>query len=422
VILSNFRTGFKFSSFSFLISGLSGVLLNLIVIIKFDLATLGIFNQALVVYVIFSQFANLGLSHTTLYFSSNISYSIVERKDIIYCALVISFFSGIIFSIIGFKSDSIFNYFFKSYDLSQAIKYSSLGLVFFPCNKVLLFGLNGLGNVKVHSIFQALRSVFIVLGLIILIALDVKPFLLISTFALTESALFFIILSFYIYKFKFPKLRNSIKHLKKVIKFGIKSFINPLLTEFYPKIDIVLLGFYFNDKIVGIYSLASIFIEGLNQIPLIFTINLNPRFSRLFKKNKKVLLIKLIKKVFKNIILIMGTIIFLIIMFGYFTINHFFDSPASYNQSLIIFLILSLGIIISSRYYPLQMIFNQNGLPQTYTLFYIFIIIINLLLSIILINIFEFYGVAFGTALANICSIYILKILCKKKLSLELND
>ena len=89
----------------------------------------------------------------------------------------------------------------------------------------------------------------------------------------------------------------------------LNHFLNPLLTEFYPKIDIILIGFYFNDKVVGIYSIASIFIEGLTQISMIFTTNLNPRFSRLYKKNKKELLIKLIKKVFINIALIIFTIV-----------------------------------------------------------------------------------------------------------------
>ena len=245
MILSNFKTGFKFSSISFLISDFCGVLLNLILIIRFDLEILGIFNQALVVYVIISQFANLGLSHTTLYFSSNISFSVIERKDIIYSALIISLISGFIFSIIGYKSDLIFYNFFNSYELSQAIKYSSLGLIFFPSNKVLLSGLNGLGEIRFHSIFQALRSILLVVCLIVLINMDIEPYLLISTFVLTELLLFIIILSYYLYIFKLPKIIASINHLNKVIVFGFKSFLNPLLTEFYPKIDIILIGFLF---------------------------------------------------------------------------------------------------------------------------------------------------------------------------------
>ena len=421
MILSNFKTGFKFSSISFLISGFCGVLLNLILIIRFDLEILGIFNQALVVYVIISQFANLGLSHTTLYFSSNISFSVIERKDIIYSALIISLISGFIFSIIGYKSDLIFYNFFNSYELSQAIKYSSLGLIFFPSNKVLLSGLNGLGEIRFHSIFQALRSILLVVCLIVLINMDIEPYLLISTFVLTELLLFIIILSYYLYIFKLPKIIASINHLNKVIVFGFKSFLNPLLTEFYPKIDIILIGFYFNDKVVGIYSIASIFIEGLTQISMIFTTNLNPRFSRLYKKNKKELLIKLIKKVFINIALIIFTIVLFLVLFAYLAINFFLDNTGTYNQSLVTFIILSIGILVSSGFYPLQMIFNQNGLPRVHTTFYISIIIINILFSFALINILGFYGAAINTALSNILSIYILKILCQRKLSLQLN-
>ena len=421
MILSNFKTGFKFSSISFLISGFCGVLLNLILIIRFDLEILGIFNQALVVYVIISQFANLGLSHTTLYFSSNISFSVIERKDIIYSALIISLISGFIFSIIGYKSDLIFYNFFNSYELSQAIKYSSLGLIFFPSNKVLLSGLNGLGEIRFHSIFQALRSILLVVCLIVLINMDIEPYLLISTFVLTELLLFIIILSYYLYIFKLPKIIASINHLNKVIVFGFKSFLNPLLTEFYPKIDIILIGFYFNDKVVGIYSIASIFIEGLTQISMIFTTNLNPRFSRLYKKNKKELLIKLIKKVFINIALIIFTIVLFLVLFAYLAINFFLDNTGTYNQSLVTFIILSIGILVSSGFYPLQMIFNQNGLPRVHTTFYISIIIINILFSFALINILGFYGATINTALSNILSIYILKILCQRKLSLQLN-
>ena len=275
----------------------------------------------------------------------------IERKDIIYSALIISLISGFIFSIIGYKSDLIFYNFFNSYELSQAIKYSSLGLIFFPSNKVLLSGLNGLGEIRFHSIFQALRSILLVVCLIVLINMDIEPYLLISTFVLTELLLFIIILSYYLYIFKLPKIIASINHLNKVIVFGFKSFLNPLLTEFYPKIDIILIGFYFNDKVVGIYSIASIFIEGLTQISMIFTTNLNPRFSRLYKKNKKELLIKLIKKVFINIALIIFTIVLFLVLFAYLAINFFLDNTGTYNQSLVTFIILSIGILVSSGFY-----------------------------------------------------------------------
>ena len=204
----------------------------------------------------------MGLSYAILYFSSNISFSIAERIDIIYSALIISVLSGIIFSTIGFRSDSIFYHFFNSYELSQAIKYCSLGLIFFPSNKVLLSGLNGLGEIRFHSIFQALRSILLIVCLIVLINMNIEPYLLISTFVLTELLLFIMILSYYLYTFKLPRIIALINHLHKVIVFGFKSFLNPLLTEFYPKIDIILVGFFFNDKVVGIYSIASIFIEG----------------------------------------------------------------------------------------------------------------------------------------------------------------
>ncbi len=315
----------------------------------------------------------------------------------------------------------MFYYFFNSYELSQAIKYSSIGLLFFPSSKVLLSGLNGLGEIRVYSIFQAIRSILIVVSLIFLISVKTKPYLLISTFVLTEAILFLIILSYYIYAFKLPKIKNFINHLNKIIVFGFRSFINPLLAELYPKIDIILIGFYFDDKYVGIYSIAAIFIEGLTQIPMIFTTNLNPRFSRLYKKNKKELLIKLIKKVIKNIALIIIALVSIFVGFAYLAINFYLDNPGTYNQSLITFLILGLGIIISSGYYPLQMIFNQNGLPEAYTKFYIIIIILNFILSFTLINIIGFYGASIGTALANMISILILKSFCQKKLSLQLN-
>ena len=154
---------------------------------------------------------------------------------------------------------------------------------------------------------------------------------------------------------------------------------------------------------------------------MIFTTNLNPRFSRLYKKNKKELLIKLIKKVFINIALIIFTIVLFLVLFAYLAINFFLDNTGTYNQSLVTFIILSIGILVSSGFYPLQMIFNQNGLPRVHTTFYISIIIINILFSFALINILGFYGAAINTTLSNILSIYILKILCQRKLSLQLN-
>tara|TARA_B100002051_G_C16667795_1_gene602748 strand:- start:75 stop:1355 length:1281 start_codon:yes stop_codon:yes gene_type:complete len=419
-IFSNFNTGIIYSSVSFLLSGLCGIVSNLIIYIYFDLTILGIFNQALAIYVIISQISNFGLSHTILYFSSNITLSKQTRIDIIYGALIISIITAGLVTALCFYNFEIFIVLLNSNKLAEAIKYSSIGLIFFSMNKVLLSGLNGLGKIKNYAIFQAFRSIFILTFLIVLMMISIESHLLILTFCISEAALAILILIFYNISLNKPRIKNSLNFLKQIFNYAINSFLNPLLAEFYPKIDLLLLGYFYEDKIAGIYSLASILVEGINQIPIIFTTNLNPRFSKLYKKNKKSLLINLIKKVKINLLGIMSIIIINMFVFIYIITRYIINTPDAF-QSFLIFVILCIGILFSSGYHPIQMIFNQNGIPRTYTLFYIILISTNVFISLIFISFFNFFGAAMGTAFTNIFSIAILKIMCRNKLSLKIS-
>ena len=51
------------------------------------------------------------------------------------------------------------------------------------------------------------------------------------------------------------------------------------------RIDVIMLGFFLDDKSVGIYSFAAFFAEGFLQLIIVIQNNLNPKIALLSGKN-----------------------------------------------------------------------------------------------------------------------------------------
>ena len=417
--ISRFDRGIINNALSFLIVGLCGLILNVLILYFYNLETLGIFNQAFAIYVIISQLANFGLYYSVLNVSSDVNINSQQKIDSIFSALILGILISIPVILVALNFIDNIIYYFNSRPLGKSIEIGCYALVFFSGNKVLIAGLNGLGRVSLVAFFNALRPSLIIIVLIIAVLSKVQGQYLFVVFFFSELFLFTFLLWYYLSKEKLPNPHKVLTHIITHITFGSKSVLNALLVEFNPKVDILLIGFYFNDEIAGAYSIAAMIIEGINQIPQIFMINLNQRLSTLYKKNKNDLLSKLITNTKNNIFFIMFICLFLSNFILYSCLSNFIDSYEIYNSIINFHLTLSIGILSFSGYYPLQMIFNQNSYPGYYSFFLSSCLLFNLTFSIILIKYYSYYGIAIGTALTNVIAIIILKYICKNQLNIK---
>ena len=305
--------------------------------------------------------------------------------------------------------------FFKNENVNTGFLLSLPGLTFFSLNKVGLSLLNGLRQMKSFAVFQALRYFLMLTALAALIILKAPGDYVSGILTISEFILF-VLLNIYLIKYYKAGFSNeTLKWSRLHFRFGSKAMIGNMMNT---KVDVLVLGYFTDERIVGIYSFASSLADGFNQLPFVLRNNINPLLTKCFYKNGvKVLerVINKIKKSFYKIILVLGIIAI--------SIYPFLVSILGFKQELagswIVFIILISGIVISGGYLPFLFIFNQTGRPGLQSLFLFTFFFTNLILNLILAPLLGMYGSAIASALTFVLQVFYMKKLVLKKLSIK---
>ena len=431
LLLTKFQVSKKFSSDvlwnigSFCVMGLSGVLLNVLIARFFALDILGGFNQVFSIYILFSQFAVCGIHLSVVKYLSEITNKDKNFNNIIFSALIsvsiIAFFVClIVFQFIPFIGELL-----NSLLVRNGLYFVLPGLWFFSLNKVLIAVLNGNRRMKAFAFFQAARYIFIVSVIIFCIMMHWNGEMLPIVFTIAELILFICLFLYVFFSMSlyFPKKASFNNDLmfwfKKHVIFGTKAFLGGALGEINTRVDVLMLGVFCSDHIVGIYSFAAILVEGIAQFMFVFRANVNPIISRLFiNRELEKLKYKISRgiRLFYCLMIVVGVIATIVYPFCL----EMFIKNNNYNVSWVIFSILMFGVMCSSGYYPFNMILTQTGFAGYNTIFIGCIVLTNALLNLLLIPSFGMYGAAIATSIAFVCSIFYLKIFVRKLLKIRI--
>tara|TARA_B100000212_G_scaffold288167_1_gene229157 strand:+ start:379 stop:1653 length:1275 start_codon:yes stop_codon:yes gene_type:complete len=408
----------NFISLAFL--GLSGILLNLIISLYYEPDILGAFNQVLSIYIVFSMIGSGGFNYSVLRAIAINSKNINEIENIICGALLPVVFLSLLTTLILFFLIDPISLWLKSELVYIGLQSILPGLFFFSINKVLLNGvLNGFQKFKKYAFYQSLRYLIILFGLLIAIVFSFEGGKLPFIFSLSEIFLFIFLFIEVSIISRWWRSNNFYYWLKKHFSYGIKGLSSGILIELNSKIDIIFIGYFLSDRLVGIYSFAALFAEGFLQFLIIFQNLYNPIIAKfLFQKNYKDLSY-FVKTRRKKIYKYTFSLFFLILII-YRLLMEYITNDISYLQSLLPFAILIIGITLASGYIPYYNIFFMDNKPFWQSLFMILIVLSNIFLNIFLIPIFNINGAATATALSFLLSILFLKILSRKIINLKL--
>lgn len=403
--------------------GICGILMHTIIGRFYGAATLGVFNQVYSFFILFSQFAVLGLHNSTLKHLAQFSDDHGTRGDIILSAIVITFLVGGLASGLLFLLKDSVGKLLQSPDVATGLFYVIPGLWFFALNKVLLSVLNGLRLMKIYAVAQAMRYILIVSALVALMIYKAPGSVLPMVFSISELILL-IVLSVYVFgkglcpkKLRSLNLRNY--WAKKHISFGLRAMPSGAFRDINTRVDVLILGLFTTDRLVGIYSFAAILAEGVIQVIKVLRTNLNPIITRMFYREGRLKLETTIKrgvKLFYPVAIIGGTIGILI--FPLF-VNTFFGDTG-FIESRNIFIILMVGIIASAGYRPFDMLFVQVGYPGIYSIMIFLTVTVNVILNSIFIWQWGIIGAAIATSISFVFSVIFLKIMARKKLGISI--
>lgn len=397
---------------------LIGILLNVLILNFYDANALGVFNQVYAVYILLSQLAVGGVHLAIQYFVPQNSNNNEALRHLLVTSLFSSVLTGICFIGLGYLSIPFLGKLLGSEDLETGMYYTFWGLFFFSFNKIILSFLNGLREMKKFAFFQFLRFFLMLISLSILLYLKVDMKYLAVILALSELVLF-LILIVVIHKYLIFRINSTMKQVfYNQFRFGNKVLLGNFLLDINTKIDIFTLGIFLSDFWVGIYSFAATIAEGFMQLAVLLRNNINPIITRLYEgKNLRLMTSVLQKnrKLFFKYTFVLG-----VISIMGFPVFAFLAGVEDVTTTSIIYAVLVGGFIITGGYQPYLMFFNQVGMPKTHTLFILIICSSNIICNIILVPLIGVVGAAVGTAISFLIQMFVMKLLIKKKVEINL--
>jgi len=397
---SRFNRDVLWNTASLAILGVSGIIINLVIMALRGPQALGIFNQVFAFYIVISQIATGGIQFSTLKHCSYKQDNMQECAVITSSALMLVAFLGIIICITLFSLRNVIGRILESPAVSLGLSFAAPGLVFFSLNKVLLMALNGLRNMRAFAVFQALRYILILTIAVAIIFLGYPESYLPLSLTLTEVILFLALMLYinlFIFHMRFPVSSKMLIWFRRHISFGSRGFLSGVLIEMNTRVDVLMLAYFMSDKIVGIYSFASTFAEGFAQLNTVVRQNVDPIVGKCFSEGdiKKIHEIAYkIRQTFYPIMAMLGVALII----GFPILIWIITPKGESWQSWGIFAILVFGIVLSSGYMPFITLTLQGGRPGNFTIMIAIAVLGNMLLNYYLIPILGVYGAAVATA------------------------
>lgn len=416
---SKFQRDVWWNALTFVAMAVSGLALNILIIVKYGAEILGVFNQVYAIYILISHLAVFGLYASVLKHISEHSENRQASDEIITSALLIGLVIASLVSFIYYLGASLMGKLLDSPLVVNGLIFSSVGLWCFSINKILLAFLNGKRLMKAFALFYAFRYLMLPLSLVGLILLDLPGYTLPLIFSLAE---FFLFIGLVIFSFRFFSIIpiNQCKRWFKIhLFFGGKSLVGGSISDLNTRVDVLMLGAFLSDKLVGVYSLAAMLAEGIDQITNIFKVNYNPLLTKL-----------IVAKRFKELCLMVGTFLKkwlpFALMIGFLSILVFplfvkvIAAEPEFLKGWLVFAILIAGIVVKSGYAVFWELPSQAGYPGHQTILITMVVLSNVILNYFFILQWGIYGAAAATAISFILGIFYLKIIVKKLLGVTI--
>ena len=415
-----FKVNLIWNYASLIFLGISGIMINILISIFYSPETLGVFNQVLAGYIVFSMLGSGGINFSVLRaIQSNIKDS-DEVKSIIAGSFIPTIFASsfvtfFYFLIIGPTAE-----FLDSKSVGIGMRYIMPGIFFFSINKVLIYGIiNGFNRMISFSIYQSLRYILIFSSLVFCLIYRIQGNKLTLIFTVSEFILsIFLLVDISLYINWWDKSLLN-KWVKRHLKYGVKCLLGGMLIELNTRVDIIMIGIFMSDEKVGIYSFAALFAEGFYQCLIVLQNILNPIMARQFSDSKLNEFYKKFQDVKQKTYKVLSFLCLLSIIFYPIVLNHL-TNKNEFSDSYIPFSILIIGITIASGYIPFYNIFSMSNMPKLQSIFMLLIFLTNVILNSIFIPIFGLYGAAIGTGLCFVASIYYFKYFSKNYVGLKI--
>lgn len=399
---SRFNQEVVWNLVSFGILAVSGVVMNVVIFRAYGEDALGIFNQVFAFYIMLSQVAVLGIHFSALKHVSHNQNDRARCADIATAATVLVGVLGLLVGAVTYAARYVVAELWESPGVGIGLALTAPGLMFFALNKVLLNILNGLRCMRAYAVFQALRIIFILAGIVALITLGQPEAYLAASLTLAEVTLFVLLASYLhirLLPFSFSmRLRSWIT---EHIHFGVRGFLSGALAEINTRVDVLMLGFMCSDALVGVYSFAALLAEGFGQIAMVLRRVVDPILGARFAAHEAEQIPAHAARI-RRVAYPMMALVTLVAIVGYPLGLRIVAPGDSLAASWTVFAILMVGVFVNAGYRPFLGILLQGGRPGTHTVLITILVTGNAVLNAVLIPWLQIYGAAIATGLVYV--------------------
>ena len=417
-----FRRDVAWNVGGILVLAASGVLLNAIIARAYGAAALGVFNQVMAAYILFSQLAAGGVNLSAL-------KGIAERPEdrerttaIAIGSLVLVLALGGISALAYWAAREPLARWLESPGVAGGIAISAPGLFFFALNKVLLSIVNALRRMRSFAACTALRYALIPVGLLVWIAGDpgrTKGDGLAFVFTFSEGILFLVLAVEVARQLSFPVTPAWKDWVGPHLAYGAKSLASGVLLELNAKVDVWMIGVYLADRDVGVYAMAAMVAEGIYQLLVVLQNNCNPLLARQIAERDWAGLHALVRRVRARTYFGMAAVAAVAIL-AFPTFVDLLAANRGYEEARLPFALLAAGIVLASGYIPFGQTLLMAGHPGWHSFYMLATVAVNVAGNVILVPQIGIAGAAAATAVAMLASVFLLKGLVRSRVGVSI--
>jgi O-antigen/teichoic acid export membrane protein len=400
------------------VAGALGILLNFLISVVYGAETLGVFNQVFAVYLLLAQLGALGFHYSVLTHVAA-AEGAAERQAIMTSALLATIVSGAVFAGAAWLLAEPIGRLLGSAGVARGLEYAAPGILFFALSKVTLACANALGRMRWYAVLFAGRFVLLVLAFLGCAVLNVGAAELPVILTVTEGVTFLVSLVPVAPQLRWIGRSVFWRRVREHARFAVKGFTSGMLSELNTRVDVLILGYFARDAVVGAYSFAAILAEGLYQLLIVLRTNYAPLVIRLWAEGRRADLVQMVRRARNRTYL--GAIgLGIMAAAGYWLAVPWLTSDPEIAASGPYFAVLIAGMVASAGYAPFQPLLLYAGFPGWHTVLMVGIIAINAIGNLLLIPVLGPIGAALATAIAFVLCVFTLRAMVAQRLAIRI--
>lgn len=404
---------------AFAVVGVCGVAMNIGIARWYGAEALGSFNSLLALFIVAGQVGAAGVHAAVLYHAPIELRAGRRAGPVLVAALpVVAAASLVTTAAVGASAQAL-TVLFRDATFADALDTALLGFWLFPINKTLLNFLNGIHRVRTFALGTAARYLLAV-GVVAYCGLTrAAPFRLGLSLSISELVLTTLLLVAVRGELRAAPRGELASWGRRQLGFGLRALPSGIVSELNTRIDVLLLSSLAGPLATGIYSLASIFAEGLYQLVMVLRMSFDATIAGLVHHQEWPELDRLVARG-KRLGLTVAGVVGVASVAAFPLVGSVLIERGDFDLSWPVYAVLATGILVASPWIPFTAFLQQAGHPGAQSALFLVVVTLNAIGNLALIPVGGALGAAVATAASQIAFVIVLRMLVRRRVGYAL--